>query len=353
MHIVFTIKNATICGGIERVTLLVANELAERGHRVSLVSFLGHGETPFFAIHHNIQLYCLSGKKDKNIAIYRDIRRMHLLHRLYVQLQPDVIILSGTFRSLINIPAARGFKTIFWEHASTNYHRYHPIDRLSRRIVAHFSDTVVTLTQADANVYRNTYGAKHVAVIPNALTIVPKGVSTLENKVILAVGRLAPVKLFDRLLTMWHGMEHEGWRLRIVGSGSLESALKEQIVQHQIQDVEMIPQTNDVATEYQKASIFVMSSKLESFGLVLLEAMSVGLPIVSLDCGDGPREIIADGVTGMIVPTMDFQALSKALHELMCDTAKRKQMGAAALQRIQQYELPAIVDKWEQLLGVT
>ncbi len=347
MNIVFTIKDINKFGGIERATVLVANALVERGHHVTIISFAGSGTTPFFEIDKKVQVIYLS--TIKNIPLVRDIRRIISLKRLYRQINPDIIILAGTKRALVNLPAARGYRVITCEHSSVSRHQHSPKQRLVRYLSAKYSECIVTPTQWDAEEYKRQFGAKRTLAIPNPLTLQATSPASLEDKVVLSVGRLEKVKGYDLLLKAWSQVQHKDWILRIVGGGKCEQKLREQIQKNNIQRVELVGASRDVAPYYQRAAIYALSSRSESFGLVLTEAMTFGLPIVAFDCGAGPREIVKNEVTGLIVPAKDTAAMARALDKLMEDTALRHTMGENALQELEKYSMESIIMQWETL----
>ena len=105
----------------------------------------------------------------------------------------------------------------------------------------------------------------------------------------------------------------------------------------------------DVVKAYQESSIFVLSSRFEGFGMVLIEAMACGLPVVSYDCPAGPDEIITDGVDGLLVPSGDVHALAEKLMTLMSDENLRKRLGQQARQTARRYEMTTIADQWTAL----
>ena len=102
----------------------------------------------------------------------------------------------------------------------------------------------------------------------------------------------------------------------------------------------------DVVKAYQESSIFVLSSRFEGFGMVLIEAMACGLPVVSFDCPAGPDEIITDGVDGLLVPSGDVHALAEKLMLLMSDENLRRRLGQQARQTAQRYEMTTIANQW-------
>ena len=158
MRIVFTIKSINLGGGSERSTATVANALAGRGHEVSIVSYTGRGE-PFFDIDPRIDRYYLSPGRDRWPVLLRECRRIVLLRRLYARLRPDVIVVIGTTRAFVNVPATRGYRVVAKEYFSID-HRSQLTSSLSRRLTARHAQAIVALSEYDARVYRQRYGAK-------------------------------------------------------------------------------------------------------------------------------------------------------------------------------------------------
>jgi glycosyltransferase involved in cell wall biosynthesis len=98
-----------------------------------------------------------------------------------------------------------------------------------------------------------------------------------------------------------------------------------------------------------KHSLFVLSSRFEGFGLVLVEAMTCGLPVVSFDCPHGPRDIIAHGKDGLLVPNGDIHALAEAMVRLMEHAELRQQMGVQGQKDVQRYAIDTVMARWMQL----
>jgi glycosyltransferase involved in cell wall biosynthesis len=350
MKLFFVIKSLHLAAGTERSTITVANGLSDRNHHVELICLVNEGK-PFFEISQKVKVRYLYDKDDKRMSLVRDLARRKQLRKIYVEENPDIIIIVGSGRSFLNIPAARGFKNITWEHfnVNVNWHLLHP---LSKKMAASFSDRIVTLTNKDAENYRKKLGARSVC-IPNAITIENQNKSPLTEKRVLAIGRLSNQKGFDLLVQAWSQTEHRnrGWKLRIVGSGKMLPLLLKMIKELDLENsVEIIPTSTDVISHYRQASIFVMSSRYEGLPLVLIEAMAMGLPIVSFDCETGPQDIVVDQETGVLVPPLDVSMLTKELETLMANEFKRKLFAEKGIQNSKKFEPKVILDKWESLL---
>ena len=279
----------------------------------------------------------------------RECRRIVLLRRLYARLRPDVIVVIGTTRAFVNVPATRGYRVVAKEYFSID-HRSQLTSSLSRRLTARHAQAIVALSEYDARVYRQRYGAKKAVVIPNPLTFAAPQPSPLQDKVVLGLGRMSYVKGFDLLLDAWSRVAHKDWELHLVGDGKMKKKLERMVRDRGIGGVRFFPATSDVEPHYRSASIFVLPSRSEAFGNVLLEAMSVGLPVVSFDCGAGPRDIILPGQTGVFVPPGDTASMAGELDRLMADPGRLRRMGNAARESIRRYDRGLIVSQWEDLL---
>lgn len=349
MRIVFVIKSLNKCGGIERVTSILANALQERGYEIHIISYIKESENPFFKIDARIKCYYLAGRRDQNPIIVRDIRRVTKMKKLFRQINPDIIIQEGASGSISSVPASKGYKIIGCEHSSMDHHRYIPITNLSRLIFAKCTNRIVTLTEYDAEQYRKRFAAQNTITIPNPVVLNTETVSDLSEKVVVSVGRLTVVKGFDMLLRAWKKIEDKGWTLRIVGSGKWHKKMLKQIKTERITNVELIPASQTIEQEYRKASLYVCSSRSECFPLTQAEALTMGLPVVSFDCGAGPREIVKDGVSGMIVAANNINELATALEQLMDNPIRLKEMSKAALADSNRFQLDAIIETWEKL----
>jgi glycosyltransferase involved in cell wall biosynthesis len=169
----------------------------------------------------------------------------------------------------------------------------------------------------------------------------------------VAAGRLSRQKGFDRLLKAWAKVtkDHPDWELRIYGEGHKGPRLQQWITDLGIgSTARLMGFTPHLDQELAQASLYVMSSRREGFPMVLLEAMAVGLPVVSFNCPTGPRDIIREGVDGHVVRNADIDGLAAAMSGLMGDEDRRRAYGAAAVEVAERYSISRIARRWEELL---
>lgn len=190
-------------------------------------------------------------------------------------------------------------------------------------------------------------------VIPNPITDVPNVAhSETKEKRVIAAGRLVNQKNFASLIRAWKEVQakHPDWELDIYGEGSLKTSLEKLIADLQLEGAVCLQgKTQEIFKEMTNSSIFVLSSIYEGFGLVIVEAMSCGLPVVSYACPCGPKDIIEEGKDGFLVEVNDEQTLAARINQLIEDEELRRQMSQAALQKSEKYKMERIIPMWMDL----
>ena len=217
--------------------------------------------------------------------------------------------------------------------------------RTDERLVRRF-DRFVVLTEEDARMWGDI---PTMRVIPNSAVLKDAPCSELSAKRVIAVGRLDYQKSFDRLIEAWkivHEKEPE-WRLDIFGQGEWKESLLKQIADSGLEGCCAInTPTADIIREYAASSMLVMSSHYEGFPMVLIEGMACGLPAVSFDYKCGPRDIIRDGVDGLIAPDGDISDLARKMLLVIEDEKLRRRMGQAAREVVRRFSPDSVMEKW-------
>lgn len=218
---------------------------------------------------------------------------------------------------------------------------------LMNALVKSFTQFIV-LTEGN----KNEWKSKNVQVIPNPLPFFPSEISTLQNKRVIAVGKQSYQKGFDRLLNAWSLLdpEFQDWQLHIYGKLDESLGLEKQVQNLKIEDqVFFHPPEKKIEEKYAESSIFVLSSRYEGFGMVLIEAMSFGIPCVSFDCNYGPSDIIRNNEDGFLVTNGNEKELAEKLQLLMKDETLRQEMGEKARKNVQRFLPQNIAKQWDEL----
>ena len=230
----------------------------------------------------------------------------------------------------------------------SSWYMRHYRDRYFNRVERH-ADVVVTLTSGDANEWRR---ARRVEVIPNFTMMPIEGFSDGTQKRVIAVGRLEWVKGYDRLISAWKIVagKHPDWHLDLFGAGTLEQELRHQQEESGLHDCMTIHgATSNIGAEYRKSSILALSSRFEGFGLVLIEAMQIGLPCVAFDCPFGPAAVIDNGKNGFLVPDGDVNLFVDKLCQLIEDDGLRREFSASAIEKAKLYSVDKVMQRWKAL----
>jgi glycosyltransferase involved in cell wall biosynthesis len=256
------------------------------------------------------------------------------------------------FNLLAAALAPDGTVTVAQEHMNFHAHRPGLARDVRRRYRA--LDALAVLTEEDRRDYAAALGgATRVVRLPNAVPPLDGGHADPAAKVAVAAGRLNSQKGFDLLIEAWRPVAeaHPDWQLRIYGRGRHREALERQARDAGLAgQVQLLGATRDLGTALAQGSVFVLSSRFEGFGIVVVEAMSKGLAVVSFDCPRGPGEIIDDGRDGVLVPPGDVPALSRALLDVVGDEEKRRVLGAAGLETARRYDPAAVGKDWVTLM---
>ena len=361
MRIAYVYPAIASKGGVERILVDKMNMLAQCvGYEVLLITY-NQGDHPFsFPLDPQVHHVDLKVRTHQKYA-YKVPRRwwegMKRRHWLYTRLRrqlnafcADVLVTttSGELSLLMRVKGKTplvveshgGFGHLIDYPQLTWWHRWDISRRY--RLLKH-ADAIVALTVRDAERWSSDY--PQVRTIPNMVHLNPTDTYSMGNSQrLIFVGRLAEQKGISALADIWRqlSVRHPDWQLDVYGEGPQA---------HLIQSVEHLhvhAPVDDIFERYADASILIVTSKWEPFGLVIPEAMSCGLPVVSFEC-DGPSCIITDGDDGFLVPKGHLAAFVDRVCQLMEDKELRLRMGRQAVKSAQRYSADLIVAQWKEL----
>lgn len=352
----FLIGNMNLTGGTERVTSLIANGLARKGHQISILS-LSEGKHSFFEINKEITLHSLF---DHQVSMKKNfIGCCYKVRQFVKQHDIDTIIVVDSILCMFTVPALIGLKVqhICWEHFNFNVDLGVSFRRLGRKWAAKYCDYVVTLTRRDKELWEQGLKNIKAKIVPIANPTPYENIEntpSLEYKTILAMGRLTYQKGFDLLLDAWALVckKNHDWTLKIVGSGEDELKLKEQAKRLAIENrVIFISATKNVQQYFRTSSFFCLSSRFEGFGMVMIEAQSFSLPIIAFNCDAGPSDIIENEMNGFLVACNDFQKLSeRIIQSILMNQDQYNRFSDSAKNSSRGYALSNIIDHWLRLV---
>jgi glycosyltransferase involved in cell wall biosynthesis len=358
-------------GGTIRTVLNLAGHLA-RDHDVEIVSVVKEAEEPFFPVPPGVRVRFLDDRTRRRKGLLsrfpsRLIPKGEAAHHWFT-LRTDLKLIRYirsrrrgvliTTRPGLNLMAALfaapDVVTIGQEHMNLGSHD----PALRRQIARRYGklDALVTLTAKDLATYQKALKVRprvHTR-IPTAGTRLSGEISPLDANTVIAVGRYTRQKGYDLLIRAWAHVaaRHPDWTLRIFGGGPREQKLREMIEQRELTGkVHLMGPADNIGAELSKASIYVLSSRYEGMPMVILEAMSKGLPVVSYDCPTGPAELITHGHDGLLVKPEKIHAMADAICALIEDEELRRKLGCHALDTAAEYDLDVVGDKWVRLLA--
>jgi len=354
-------------GGAERVFVLMANELAARGHKVTLLTWNAEGPNAAL-LSPVVRLIDLHmpihnegyGKAATLKGLFRMARYLRLNQHDAVYSAPEFANLIMTLALFLAGTKARFFPSF---HAAaalpSNGFGARLAIWLSRLVASRATRAIAVSAGVGSDIAARGFPHSKIAVIHNPLPPFAPSATTSyawqsqlacmgSGPVIITVGRLVPVKDHRTLLRAFALLRaRRPARLVIFGEGPLDSELRAYGLELGIgSDVVFAGYVNDPAACYASADLFVLSSLTEGFGNVLIEAMASGVPVVSTDAPHGPREILADGRFGPLVAVGNAEALAAA----MAETLDSPVPAVVLKERATDFDVAKIGNQYEDLL---
>lgn len=375
MKIVYVIASLATSGGTERIVSEKANYMADVfGYDVCIICYDQRKDSPNFyilsdkvkQINLGLQMYSQFRYKYPRRLWKKYVLRNRLkreLSKVVKESNPDLLIGISHFRADIVCAIDCKARKIIESHVprsfieNTNnkyindiYKRYYDIRYF--HIIEKKADMIITLTEGDQKLWSK---AKQIKTIPNFSNIHGHQLCDPKKKRVITIGRLSKEKGFDRLLVIWKLVvnKHPDWQLDIFGDGDMRVKLEQKIKLGNIKNVTLCGTTNHISKELSESSICVSTSYYEGFSLVLLEAITHGVPCVAFDCPYGPKTIIEDGKCGYLVQDRNIPLFAEKLCSLMENEQLRHQYSIASVERSKVFNIDSIMVQWKNLFENT
>ncbi|MBB6170105.1 glycosyltransferase involved in cell wall biosynthesis [Nocardiopsis mwathae] len=379
MRITFLIGNIYGMGGTIRATSSLANGLCAE-HDVEIVSLAQNAAEPFFPIDPRVRLHTLTHsrgwtERPEPAPEIAELEPMPAEHVPGSEAERANVFNAATEREVrryldrveadVVVATSPGLNSLLAKFGRPDYLRigqeHENLGQRDEGVRAHIRDVhttldgVTVLTDADRAEYAAFVDApdEWAVTMPNPLPERLYATSRLTNPIIATAGRLVPVKQYPLLVRAFAAVadKHPDWQLRIYGRGAEKAAIRAAIDEHGLHGrVALMGRTPAITDEFAKASIVAVSSAQEGFGMTIVEAFAVGVPVVSFDCPFGPRELITDGHNGLLVADQDVDALSAGLLRLVEDADERRRLGAATAETAARFHIDTVTARWERYL---
>lgn len=374
MKIVYCIPSLFYPSGMERVITLKANYFAEHfGYEITIILTDGKDKKPYYELYPTIKIVNLDINYDHlyGKSFYKRTLGYFLKQRLFKkrlsdalqEIRPDITI--STLRrdiNFINTIQDGSIKIGEIHFSKANYRDFNNTKtfRFIRKTIAYFwmnqltnelkkLTRFVVLSHEDKSKWTEL---NNVCVIHNPLSFFPENVSDCNRPQVIAAGRYVAQKGFDILIKSWSlvNKKHPEWILRIYGDGLMKTEMNDLIKSFDIsKSCFLETSVPNIADKFIESSIFVLSSRYEGFGMVITEAMACGVPPISFACPCGPKDIINEGVDGLLVECENGVELADKICYLIENVQIRKEMGKQARINVERFKMENIANQWKEL----
>lgn len=349
-------------GGAERVAALLANGLYRRAHDVTVVT-KPRGEPDDYPLDRGVERAQLAPEKAAHMYSFHRFgaakQRSANLRKTIVASCPDLVIAFTTKMAVRTLIALKHEKVpvIVSERNNPQLSRLSPLWRLARRTTYPHAKRLISLSHGVDDAFKWLPPAKRSVIhnpVSNAVVLrggeVPALILDVNKYWLLGCGRLVHQKGFDLLLESFANIavEFPDWNLVILGEGEDRVKLESLVSKLGLGSRVLMPgRLENPFPVMKQSSLFVLSSRYEGFGNVLLEAMVLGIPVVAFDCKYGPSEIITSDSEGVLVADKDVEGLTQAVTELARQPERRNELAKVARTRAEAFSFEAIIAQWD------
>ena len=348
------VSSMSAAGGIERV---ISNLIREWSASFEVVLCTKDEKPSFYPIADNVR--CVSLKSTIEMDMNNRYKRVKsVIHDFFISrnrlakalkdANPDYIYTTTPMDALEVYTAGKKWRRMLVASEHGSIDGYNKIYNTIKQFLYPRIYCVSVPNKMDTASYKE-WGVNSV-YIPHLVTFEGTSRNNLNSKVILNVGRMTADKQQIRLLKIWNNTKKKnGWQLWIVGDGEEKERINKAIKMQRMEDsVKVIKPTKRIVEIYKQASIFALSSRVEGFGMVLLEAMSFGIPCISFDCPSGPRDVVKDGYNGFLIENMNDDEYANKLQEMiLMSDVELQELGNNAFETVKNWDNKEILAKWD------
>ncbi|GEP50378.1 glycosyl transferase [Flavobacterium noncentrifugens] len=369
MRIIYITDQVYLHGGAEKILIQKLNYWVEHyGYDVLLITSQQLGKKSFLPLNEKVQWMDLEINYEEGVSFLSlsNLKKFpgHIskLKKAIHDFKPDAVFLISLNIIRYALPFISGKYKIFNEYHTSyygfelNYERLSFVGKIKRRLsyvltafVESFYTKIVFLNDAE---YKH-YNRKNAVIIPNFFDEIKDLPNLPKKNQIISLGRLCFQKGYDLLIDAWEIVDRErtGWTLEIFGNGEDHKALVQQIEAKKLShSLHLNPATDQINYKLSESQFYVMSSRFETFPMVLLEAMSNKLPTVSFDCPTGPASMLTPGEDGVLVQNGDVNALAQQIILLIRDEKRRTEMSENALKNVARFNVQHVMELWDKLI---
>lgn len=347
MKNIFFITSTLTSGGSERVMSLLANEFAKRKYQVTIVCL--NKQIVFYPINENVRII-FAERETKSTSL---IKKIIWLRKFVYDVRPDVVIPFMEAVYCVTLLSLVGSSVPVISSERIDPRKSPFLRNILRRLILPLTTHLVVQTEKIRNFYPS-FIRKKTSVIYNPVRedIYNDDRTVNKKNRIISIGKLYPQKNQKMMIRAFARIADKfpDWQLVIYGEGPLRAELESLVSSFKLQGRVLLPgRTEKVVDELKKSKVFCFSSNFEGMSNAIIEAICVGLPIVSTNVS-GASELIGEGKGGYIVPCGDVDLFAQALQKVMSDHGIQKSMSEYNLKKASLFKLDIIVDQWEQLI---
>lgn len=359
-NLLFYFNSLQPSGGIERVITTLANKLCKDYNVTILVKDL---PVSFYPIDAKVKLISLGNKLNFNMnnkvsrffsATKSVLFNSYSLHRFFSNNSFDYYYLAHPL-NVLEFHIAKGvsnFDTIISEHGSPE--AYNSVYKAIKYLLYYKAKAYVVPTTLDVLYYNNI--KIHAKYLPHFKSELPYVKVDLEQNIALNIGRFTDVKQQLILLEIWNKLVNirkiTNWKLFIVGEGENKNIFENYIKTNKLDNYVFLKTPKlDVDFYYKQASLFLLTSKTEGFGMVLLEAISFGIPCISFDCPSGPRDMIINNINGFLVSQNNEREFLDYVVKIISDNNLKVKMGSKAYELSKEWDDDKLLNEWHTILN--